>query len=59
MIEKEKISKLHLITSFNELHDTLSEIDSEDISAKKKMEKKHALLRDQINIRKKVLNDIP
>lgn len=40
----------------DELHDALSEIDSEAITAKKRMDKKHTLLREQINIRKKVLN---
>lgn len=54
--EEEKLSKLHLITSADELHDALSEIDSEPITSKKKMDKKRTLLREQINIRKKVLN---
>ena len=54
--EREKLSKLHLITSADELHDALSEIDGEAITAKKKMEKKRTLLREQINIRKKVMN---
>ena len=38
--EKEKLSMLHLIRSSDELCDALSEINSEDISAKKKTEKK-------------------
>ena len=38
-----------------ELSVALSEIDDETISAKKKKEKKLAVLREQINIRKKVL----
>ena len=46
---------LHLITSADELHDALSEIDSEMITAKKKMDRKRTLLWEQINIRK-VLN---
>ena len=54
--EREKLSMLHLITSADELHDALSEIDSEAITAKKRMDKKRTLLREQINIRKKVLN---
>ena len=53
--EKEKLATLHLITSSAELCDALSDIDSEDSSAKKKAEKKRTLLRDQINIRKKLL----
>ena len=56
MKEREKLSKLHLITSADELHDALSEIDGEAITAKKKMEKKPTLLREQINIRKKIMN---
>ena len=55
MKEKEKLCMLHLITSSDELCDALSEIDSEDICTKKKGERKRALLRDQINIRKKLL----
>ena len=55
MKENEKLSTLHLITSSAELCDALSDIDSEDISDKKKTGKKRALLRDQINIRKKLL----
>ena len=55
MKEKEKLCTLHLITSSAELCDALSDIDSEDISDKKKTGKKRALLRDQINIRKKLL----
>lgn len=53
--EGEKLSTLHLITSPTELKSTLSEIDDEAISAKKKAEKKRAVIREQINIRKKVL----
>ena len=53
--EREKLSMLHLIASPEELSVALSEIDDETISAKKKREKKLVLLREQINIRKKVL----
>ena len=55
MAEREKLSMLHLISSPEELSVALSEIDDETISAKKKKEKKLAVLREQINIRKKVL----
>ena len=44
--------------SSDELCDALSEIDSEDICTKKKGERKRALLRDQINIRKKLKQKI-
>ena len=56
MKEKEKLSKLHLITSPDELCKTLSEIDDEDISTSKKTHKKLAVMREQISIRKKLLN---
>ena len=54
MKEREKLSTLHLITSADELRNALSKVDCEDISVKKKTERKPALLRDQI-IRKKLL----
>lgn len=60
--EREKLSKLHLITSPHELRRALSEIDNEDISVSKKNRKKLAIMREQINIRKKLLNqkiDVP
>ena len=60
--EKEKLSKLHLITSPDELRRTLSEVDDEDISASKKTRKRLTIIREQINIRKKLHNqkiDIP
>ena len=53
--EKEKLSKLHLITSADELKTTLSEIEEENISNTKEIQKKIAVIREQINIRKKVL----
>ena len=52
--EKDRLSKVHLITSMDELKGTLSEIDEESISVVKKGRNKRALLREQINIRKKV-----
>jgi len=52
MREREKLSKLRLLTSPDELNMLLSEIDDEAIGAKTE---KHALLREQINIPKKVL----
>lgn len=53
--EKERLSALHLITTTDELKRVLSEIDDEAISAKKKGKKKLVVIREQINIRKKVL----
>ena len=55
--EKDRLSKVHLITSMDELKGTLSEIDEESISVVKKGRKKRALLREQINIRKKVFKE--
>ena len=51
-----------MITSPDELRRILLEIDNEDDSASKKAKKKLAIMREQINIRKKLLNqkiDIP
>jgi hypothetical protein len=56
--EKEKVSRVHLITSVDELKGALSEIDEENVSAVKKGQKKRALLREQINVRKKVLKEV-
>lgn len=53
-MEKERLSKLHLM-AFDELKITLSKIGEEDISNAKKTKKKLALIREQINIRKKLL----
>lgn len=50
------LSKVHLITSGNELKDALVAIDKENISKSKKREKKLVLLKTQIKIRKKILN---
>ena len=56
-IEKEtnELSKLHLITTADELTQALVDIDQEKLSAAKKTAKKMALLRTQVKIRKKVL----
>ena len=42
--EREKLSKLHLITSPDELGRAISEIDDEDISTSKKSKKKLAIM---------------
>ena len=54
--EKDMLSKIHLITSSNELKDALVAIDKENISKARKREKKLVLLKTQIKIRKKILN---
>ena len=55
--EKARLSKIQLITSMDELKGVLSEIDEESISAAKKRQKTCALLREQINVRKKVFQE--
>ena len=55
-LEKDKLSKLHLITSSEELHQLLNEIDISSNTTSKKKSQKLSLLRTQINIRKKVLS---
>ena len=54
--EKDTLSKIHLITSPNELTEALVAIDRESISKSKKSQKKLMLLKTQIKIRKKILN---
>ena len=51
----EKLSNLHLITSSDELLESLSEIDGEEITSKQKRQKKLAIIREQLKIRTKVL----
>ena len=55
--EKARLSKIRMITSMDELKDALSEIDEQSISASKKAQKKRVLLREQINVRKKVCQE--
>ena len=52
--ERERLSEIHVITSVEELKSMLSEIEEESISTAKKSQKKHALVKEQIKIRKKV-----
>ena len=55
---EERLSKLHLITSVDELQSKLVAIDQESsISVIKKTKKKLSLIREQIKIRKKVLEE--
>ena len=56
--EKERLSQLHLITTSQELAQAIAEIDSEPITAPKRRAKTLALLKTQIQIRKKVLNQV-
>ncbi len=53
--EKEHLSNLDLITSCEDLKTILSEIEEENISTTKKAQKKRKIIREQINIHKKVL----
>ena len=52
-VEKEKLSQQHLITSVHELSAVMSKI--KDCTTASKKSKKLAVIRTQINIRKKVL----
>ena len=54
--EKVLLAKEHLITTSTELSEAIEEIDSAPISAYKKKQNKLSLLRTQINLRKKILN---
>ncbi len=54
--EKDQLSQQHLITTNAELREALEEIDAEEATSSSKKNKKLALIRMQINIRKKVLN---
>ena len=54
--EKALLAKEHLITTSIELSEVIEDIDSAPISAFKKKQKKLSLLRTQINLRKKILN---
>lgn len=49
-----KLGQLQLITSATELRGALADIEESSLSAAKKRDKKLSLLKDQINIRKKV-----
>ena len=55
--ELNKLSKLQLITSVAELQEAIANIDESELSAAKKRDKKMSLLKDQINIRKKVYKE--
>ena len=55
ILERDELSKLHLITSSEELQELLTEIDISNNTISKKKAQKLSLLRTQINIRRKVL----
>ena len=54
--ERAKLSEAHLITSSAELYSTLQSIDEEDATAGSKRLRKLAVLKTQVKIRKKILN---
>ena len=54
-LERERLTMLPVITSVRELQIALSKVDNEPISAANKAKKKRSLIREQIDIRKKVL----
>ena len=56
--EQERLSKIHVVTSVEELTSALLEIDEESISTAKKGQKKHALLKEQIKIRKQSIERV-
>ena len=53
--ERDELSQLHLITTSEELHQVLADVDCESFSAAKKRAQTLSILRTQIKIRKKVL----
>ena len=53
--EREKLSKVHLISSVHELEQTLSNIDEEAITAQAKAAKKRKIIKEQVDLRKKYL----
>ncbi len=55
--EKERLSKIQIISSVEELKSVLSEIEEESISIVKKRQKKRALVKEQIKIRKTVYRE--
>ena len=53
--ERDELSQLNLVTTSEELHQAIADIDNSSISAAKKTAQKRTLVRTQINIRRKVL----
>ena len=54
--EREALSKIHLITSVEELERLFADIDDSEGSAASKSNKKLAVLKEQVRVRKKVMN---
>ena len=54
-VEREKLSNVHLISSVHELEQTLSNIDEEAITARAKAAKKRGIIKEQVDLRKKCL----
>ena len=54
--EKDRLSQLHLITSPRELDEAIIRINDKEQNSSKRKAKIFSLLREQINIRKKLLN---
>jgi len=56
-LEKEKLSKVHIISSIDELDQLLADIDEiDEESSQKKNKRKLKILKEQVRARKKVLN---
>lgn len=55
MKEVRKLSQLHLITTSEELHQAVRDIDGKSLSTARKTAQKRSLIKTQVNIRKKVL----
>ena len=55
MRARERLACLHLITSTAELQEALAEIGSQSLNTKRKWEKQRALIKEQVRIRKSVL----
>ena len=54
-LEKERLSNVHLVTSSEELHEGLANIDRQNATASQKRALKLSFMRTQVSIRKKVL----
>ena len=53
--QEEQLASMHVIATTEELKETLSDIESQPLSSRRKSDKKRALIRQQVNIRKRVL----
>jgi len=55
-LEKERLSKIHIISSVDELDQVISNIDDMDESTQKKHHRKMKILKEQVKARKKLLD---